>query len=306
MQIITAATLKGGTGKTATLFNLAGILAENDNVLLIDCDPQTNLSLNCGVDITDGRLRTVIDIFENFADYDKFDRIDKSTNPKSAGSRKKSGASAFSQSEKTEGKSADDSANGVAGLIFKRPIDLLPRLDIIPSSILLASTELKLAGVAGRESILKYFLQDNAAALCNYKYVLIDTSPSMSVINQNAFFAADSIILVSDISLNGIQGAELFIELWRNARRGLRKEDNIRALVLNNFDRRIKLSAEMTEYAAENDSTGHILLNAVIPASVQVKNCEIEHMTINLLHAGSPVHEAYRAVAAELAERGII
>ena len=284
MQIITAATLKGGTGKTATLFNLAGILAENDNVLLIDCDPQTNLSLNCGVDITDGRLRTVIDIFENFADYDKFDRIDKSTNPKSA----------------------DDSANGVAGLIFKRPIDLLPRLDIIPSSILLASTELKLAGVAGRESILKYFLQDNAAALCNYKYVLIDTSPSMSVINQNAFFAADSIILVSDISLNGIQGAELFIELWRNARRGLRKEDNIRALVLNNFDRRIKLSAEMTEYAAENDSTGHILLNAVIPASVQVKNCEIEHMTINLLHAGSPVHEAYRAVAAELAERGII
>ena len=52
MKIITLGTLKGGTGKTATLFNLAGLLAENHKILLIDCDPQTNLSLNCGVDIT--------------------------------------------------------------------------------------------------------------------------------------------------------------------------------------------------------------------------------------------------------------
>ena len=262
MQIITAGTLKGGTGKTATVFNLAGLLAENEPVLLIDCDPQTNLSLNCGVDITDARIKTVTEIFESGADAEE--------------------------------------------LIFRRPVKELPNLDIIPSGILLAAAELKLMSVTGRESILKYYLQDNAAVFADYKYVMIDTSPSMSVINQNAFFAADAIILVSDISLNGIQGAELFIELWKTARRGLRKEDNVRALILNNFDRRIKLSSEMTEYASENESTKDILINTVIPASVQVKNCEIEHLPINLLHKNTPVHKAYESVAAELKERGIL
>lgn len=65
MNIITIGTLKGGTGKTATIFNLAGLLAEKYKVLLIDCDPQTNLSLNCGVDITVKNLKTIVDIFQD-------------------------------------------------------------------------------------------------------------------------------------------------------------------------------------------------------------------------------------------------
>ena len=264
MNIITIGTLKGGTGKTATLFNLAGLLAEESKVLLIDCDPQTNLSLNCGVDITVSNLKTVIDIFEN-----------------------ESGAAA-------------------ENLIFKAPVKELPNLDIIPSNIRLTSTELQLVSQAGRENILKNFLLDNEKFLDKYKYVLIDTNPSMGTINQNAFLIADSIILVSDVSLNGIQGAELFIELWANTRQYLRKENNVKALVLNNFDRRIKLSSELVEYTDENESTKDIVLRTVIPSSVQVKNCEIEHKTINILHKNSAVHDAYKNVLGELKERRII
>jgi chromosome partitioning protein len=65
LKVITIGTLKGGTGKTSTLFNLAGLLAEECRVLVIDADPQTNLSLNCGVDITVGGLKTVKDIFDD-------------------------------------------------------------------------------------------------------------------------------------------------------------------------------------------------------------------------------------------------
>ena len=46
MKIITMATLKGGTGKTLNTFNIAGILAENSKVLLIDIDPQCDLTSN--------------------------------------------------------------------------------------------------------------------------------------------------------------------------------------------------------------------------------------------------------------------
>ena len=65
-KIITFATLKGGAGKTMNLFNLAGILAEKHNVLLIDMDPQCNLSANVGIDIADTDLKTVKDIFSNY------------------------------------------------------------------------------------------------------------------------------------------------------------------------------------------------------------------------------------------------
>lgn len=262
MKTITIGTLKGGTGKTSTLFNIAGLLSENHRILLIDVDPQTNLSLNCGIDITLKNLKTIKNIFDD-----------------------------------------NDPAENV---IFKNPIKELPNIDIIPSSIGLTATELQIVSQAGRENILKNFILDNDKLLSGYDYILIDTNPSMGVINQNAFLVADSIILVSDISLNGIQGAELFITLWGNARKQLRKEDNIKALILNNFDKRIKLSSELVEYCRENDSIKNILLDTVIFNSVQVKNTELEHKTINILYKNSTIHTAYRNILNELSERGMI
>lgn len=262
MNIITIGTLKGGTGKTATIFNLAGLLAEKYKVLLIDCDPQTNLSLNCGVDITVKNLKTIVDIFQ--------DNI---------------------------------SAENV---IFKTPIKELKNIDIIPSSIKLTATELQIVSKAGRENILKNFILRNQQLLNQYDYILLDTNPSMGIVNQNAFLVADSIILISDVSLNGIQGAELFIELWADARRNLQKENDIKALILNNLDKRIKLSAELVEYCYDNESIKDIILKTAIPSSVQVKNTEIEHKTINILHKNSPVYEAYKNILIELKERVIV
>lgn len=63
--IITHGTLKGGTGKTTSLFNEAGILAEEDRVLLVDADPQFNITTDCGVDVNNPNFKTIKDIFEN-------------------------------------------------------------------------------------------------------------------------------------------------------------------------------------------------------------------------------------------------
>lgn len=66
MEIITVANFKGGSGKTSTALNLAaGLARKNKKVLLMDCDPQCDLT-NGTVGFKDFPYTTV-DVFNNRA-----------------------------------------------------------------------------------------------------------------------------------------------------------------------------------------------------------------------------------------------
>lgn len=273
MKIVTMATLKGGSGKSMNVFNIGGMLAETHRVLLIDVDPQCNLSLNCGVDSSDPDLLTVNDIFTNFSE----------TQPK-----------------------PDE-------VIFKAPVDDLPNLDLIPSSIMLFDTEMNMGNVSAREFFLKYYIYDNQEYFeSHYDYILIDTNPSMSIININAFYIADSIVLTSDISANSISGAELFCSLWDNKRKPLRKENNVNALIICNVDKRTNLGKNMIDYSKTADFSQDLVLDTVIPSSVVLKNTELEHRPINVLAPKSnkerweELKVVYSNIISELKDKGVL
>ena len=265
MKIITFATLKGGSGKTMNAFNIAGVLAEQHKVLLIDVDPQCNLTSNCGIDTGDVNIKTVKDIFND---------MEKQPKPKD--------------------------------IVFKQPIAELANLDIIPSSIMLFDTETRIINVAGRENFFKFYLSDYKKFFEQYDYIIIDTNPSMSIININAFYISDSIVLTSDVSANSIAGAELFCALWNSKRKALRKENNISALVICNIDKRTKLSAELIDYSARADFSKNLVLKTVVPATVKLKNTETEHQTINLLYPKAEITQIYNDIIKELKTREVL
>lgn len=266
MKIITLATLKGGSGKTMQCFNIGGILAETHKVLLIDVDPQCNLSSNCGIDVSDRQALTIRDIFMN--------------------------------SPKNQPKATD--------IIVKNPILELPNLDIIPSSIMLFQIEKQLVIAPDSDRILDKFIRNNIDVLEQYDYILIDTNPSMSKFNVNAFFVADSIIISSDVSSNSISGAELFCQLWDESRDSMDKEDNITAIIIGNYDKRTNLGKELIDYVHAASFSKNLILDTIIPSTVKLKDTEISHKPVNILYPKDKIRDIYTQLVSELKERGAL
>ena len=263
MKTIAFGTLKGGTGKTTVAFNIAGILAEEHKVLMIDMDPQANLTDTTGVDTTVHDGVSVREIFDN---------------PKV-------------EPEK---------------VIVKEPMWQFPNLDIIPSHILLTANEIRLVNAAAREHYLQRWIERNENYLSQYDYIILDTNPSMGVVNQNAFVAADSIVLVSDVSRKAIQGAQLFMYLWGEAAEALQIDDKVKALVLNNNDRRTNLGRYLMEFYQDDEAFESLILPHTIPSKVDIKSTELKFLPINVTSPNSDSCEAFRLVINDLKNKEVL
>lgn len=190
-------------------------------------------------------------------------------------------------------------------VITKSPMWQLPNLDIISGHIRLTATELRLVSTAARERILERWIKKHSKALSEYDYILLDTNPSMGIINQNAFLASDSIVLVSDVSRKAVQGAELFTYLWDEVCEAMQLPGNVKALIINNYDKRLRLARDLREYYSEDEEFGQIVLQTVVPSRVDIKNTELKYLPINMIAPDSAACEAFFKVIEELRERGV-
>ena len=264
MKVIAVGTLKGGTGKTTITFNLGGVLAEKYRVLLLDVDPQCNLSAACGLNIANPKHLSSRDIFKD-----------------------------------------DNEDLDPQRLIIRSPIPKLPNLDVLPSHMLMTAVEFFLVNRAGREWILHNYLSDHKEFFSQYDYILIDTNPSMGPVNQNAFTAADSIVLVTDISEDGIAGVELFTHLWEGVRKALRRPDNVKAFVINLADRRVNLTKELKEYCEDNEDLLPLLVDDMVYSKVIYKDARMSHEPVNVIKGGEEAAKDIYAVAKALFEKGV-
>lgn len=260
MKILSFATLKGGVGKTMSVFSVSSILAKefNKKVLCIDVDPQGNLTNNFGIDSEN--IATVKEVFEN--EEIKFDDV-----------------------------------------VIKKPIKEIPNLDVIPSNIFLTGTEMRIINLTGREFLLRNYIKDNLEHFKKYDYIIIDTNPSISVINQNAFIASDGIFLVNEVGFNSLSGSQLFITLWIQIAKRLGLENNIKGFLINRFDKRTKLAEEFLNYCKETNFIKDIIFDTVIPVNVKLSESELENKPINIFDKTSSGYKGYEKFTEELIER---
>jgi len=260
-KIITFGTLKGGTGKTTAVFSCAGILSERGyKVLVIDTDPQGNVTSNLGVDETKKGYLCIKDILEK--DHLMPEEV-----------------------------------------VIKAPIEELPNLDLIGSSMTLTSTEMNIISLTGREYLLRQYIKRHIDFFNQYDFILIDTNPSMSIINQNSFIACDKIIIVSDLGVNSLKGIELFIALWEDILLRLDIKNNISGILINKFNHHSLLGKEFMEYCKGEEEINKLLFNSCISDSEIFPICELENRPINIAYKGTEVYREFSAFVDELLER---
>ncbi len=199
MYTISIAIQKGGSGKTTTAINLAAALQQmGKQVLLVDMDPQANLTQSLG--FRDELSPTIYQALRKIALDDAIDWA--ATIKNSCG------------------------------------------LDLLPASLELASAELELVSIYGREQLLKKMLKSLPKS---YDFVFVDCPPSVGILTVNALTASQHLLLPLQAEFLPLNGLRSFMKVFKLIQAQTNQELKVLGIVLTKYDERKTMNREVKE-----------------------------------------------------------
>jgi chromosome partitioning protein len=191
-KVIAVTNHKGGVGKTTSTINIgAGLAKLGKRVLLIDLDPQANLSQSLGI--------------------------------------KDPTATIY---------------GAIRGEHPLQPVNVLKRLDVVPSTLDLSGAEIELSSETGREYILRELLEPVKGS---YDYVIIDSPPSLGLLTVNALTSADEILIPLQAQYLALQGLSKLLEIVDKIQKRLNKGLRIGGVFITQYDSRKILNRNVVE-----------------------------------------------------------
>jgi chromosome partitioning protein len=246
-RIIAVVSHKGGTGKTSLVQNVGAEFAKSgERVLLIDFDPQSTLTMGCGLDPTEDR-QTIYHAM---------------TRP-------------------------DDTAEIVVSF---------PSLDLLAANLDLAFAEQQFSGTFDRNDKLKDIL---SVIQDRYRYILIDSPPSLGFFAFNALMAANEVIVplqCQPYAYKMLYSTLQLVELVKKTNADLR----LRAIVLTMYDRRLTLTKSVE--GAARKRYGSLVAQTAIPTNVSIAEATLDGVPVAEYAPNSTGARAYRALAKELTD----
>ncbi|MDP9150451.1 MAG: ParA family protein, partial [Myxococcota bacterium] len=134
-----------------------------------------------------------------------------------------------------------------------RPMDaavpVRPNLDVLVSNETLAAAELYLAGRQNRDRILRDRL---ASAFEQYDVIVLDCSPSLSLLNQNALVVADGILVPVACDFLSLVGVRQVIKTVKNVNALLHHPVQIHGVLPTFYDARARICRDAVEAMREH------------------------------------------------------
>jgi chromosome partitioning protein len=242
-MILSICNFKGGVAKTTTTAHLAQYLClQGYRVLAVDLDAQASLTQMFGI-----LPHTEVAANQTARPY-------------------------FEGSVYPNGESNPEWTGTLATVIQKTHWD---QLDLIPSNLGLYGAEFAIAArIRSEENFLFYRILADALDTVkeNYDVILLDTAPSLSFVNSNALYAADSLVITLPPAFLDLQSASLFYELIADVVRtinqvqGEQKTFDFGAILLTRFKPSDAIHQKISSWIRSflSDTFTHAMLQTVV------------------------------------------
>ena len=175
---------------------------------------------------------------------------------------------------------------------------MVPGLDIVPSDIALAGSEIELVDLARRERRLQYALE---ALGSDDDYILIDSPPSLGLLTINAVVAAEALLIPIQCEFYALEGLGLLMHPLALLRRELNPTLGVAGIVMTLFDARLALAHQVVDEVRAR--FGDQLLIPLIPRNVRLSEAPSHGLPINLYDPTCRGAIAYRELSANLDAR---
>lgn len=169
-------------------------------------------------------------------------------------------------------------------------------IDIIISDFDMAAIEMTLFTKTLRETVFKRCLQ-SIIDKGLYDYILIDTNPTLGILNFNILNASDFVIVPVEMSAFGILGLEVLTKFIGQAQKinpGLQLAGVLRTKV----DKRENITKDAEEVLV--DVFGDKIFNTYISIDTNIKKSQWERAPLSIFNAKSRATKQYRELAKEL------
>ncbi len=174
----------------------------------------------------------------------------------------------------------------------------IDNLFIAPANINLSGVEIELAGIVGREMVLK----DAVEAIKNgYNYILIDCPPSLGLLTVNALTIAKELIIPVQTEFFALEGMGKLFQTVDVVKKRLNRDLKITGIIPTMFDTRTNMSREVIEKIREY--FGDRVYKTMIRKNVRLAEASSHGKPIVLYDPHSTGAQDYEALSKEVDSR---
>lgn len=141
----------------------------------------------------------------------------------------------------------------------------LPNLDLVPSNVDLAGSEIELVQMNNREKVVKKILQ---TVKNSYDYICIDCPPSLGLITVNALTASNSLIIPIQCEYFALEGLTQLMYTIKLVKKHLNPDIDIEGVVLTMKDSRSNLGNSVA--ADINKYFNNKVYDTIIPRNIRL------------------------------------
>jgi chromosome partitioning protein len=184
--------------------------------------------------------------------------------------------------------------------------DVGPNLSLVTSDINLAAAEVELAGVVGREVILREAMAHDAEA---FDYVLVDCAPSLGVLTINALAASDEVFIPLQPHFFALHGLSKLLETTALVARRINPALRVSGVVVCLYDGATRLAQEVVRdltafldasRSANTPWSAARVFASKVRRNIKLAECPSFGKTIFEYAPKSPGAEDYAALAREV------